>query len=51
MTKNISPIVEPHPFTIDDYQRMVDTGILEEDSKVELLAGQSYWKISCRLHY
>ncbi|MEL7222095.1 MAG: Uma2 family endonuclease, partial [Bacteroidota bacterium] len=40
MTKNISTIIEPHPFTIDDYQRMVDTGILEEDSKVELLAGQ-----------
>lgn len=28
-----------HPLTVDDYRRMVDVGILDEDDKVELLEG------------
>lgn len=29
-----------HPFTVQDYQRMAETGILQEDDRVELLDGE-----------
>ena len=31
---------EAHRFTVDDYYRMADAGILNEDSRVELLRGE-----------
>ena len=30
----------PHRFTVSDYHRMADAGILDEDSRVELIRGQ-----------
>src|SRR5437588_761868 len=35
-----SPISDGHRFTVEDYYKMVGAGILEEDSRVELLDGQ-----------
>jgi len=34
------PLLQPHPFTVDDYHRMAETGILCKDDRVELLEGQ-----------
>ncbi|GAB6039387.1 hypothetical protein [Endothiovibrio diazotrophicus] len=31
---------QPHRFTVHDYHRMVDAGILSEDSRVELIEGE-----------
>jgi len=33
------PLALRGPFTVDDYHRMVDVGLLDEDSRVELLDG------------
>ena len=35
----IVPLVDRGPFTVDDYHRMVEVGLLDEDSRVELLDG------------
>src|SRR5262245_45106043 len=32
-------IVQHWPFSVDDFHRMVETGILREDARVELLQG------------
>jgi Uma2 family endonuclease len=40
MTKQIYPGVLAHSFSVDDYHRMIDTGIITPDHKVELLDGQ-----------
>lgn len=34
------PGSSPHRFTVSDYHRMADTGILGEDARVELIRGQ-----------
>lgn len=33
-------VSKPHRFTVSDYHRMADAGILNEDSRVELIRGQ-----------
>ena len=30
----------PHPFTVAQYDRMIDVGILKEDDRVELIRGE-----------
>jgi Uma2 family endonuclease len=35
-----APTLEPHRFTVADYYRMLEAGILDEDDRVELLGGQ-----------
>jgi Uma2 family endonuclease len=35
-----APNVKPHRFTVADYHRMAEVGILGEDSQVELIRGQ-----------
>lgn len=39
-TKMLPVAVPPHRFTVEDYYRMVETGILREDSRVELVEGE-----------
>jgi hypothetical protein len=34
------PALEPHRFTVADYYRMLEAGILHADDRVELLGGQ-----------
>ena len=33
------PDLEPRPFSVADYHRMIDAGIFDEDERVELLEG------------
>jgi Uma2 family endonuclease len=33
-------LVQPHRFTVTDYDRMAEAGIFDEDSRVELIRGQ-----------
>jgi hypothetical protein len=33
------PDLEPRPFSVAEYHRMIDAGILHEDERVELLEG------------
>ncbi|HEY1931326.1 MAG TPA: hypothetical protein VGG99_04885 [Acetobacteraceae bacterium] len=33
-------VVRPHRFTVAEYHRMAEAGILDEDSRVELIRGQ-----------
>ena len=40
MTKQIYPGVLAHSFSVEDYHRMIETGIITNDHKVELLDGQ-----------
>jgi hypothetical protein len=35
-----APSIKPHRFTVADYHRMAEVGILGEDSRVELIRGQ-----------
>ena len=37
---NVETQVRPHRFTVGDYHRMAEAGILNEDSRVELIRGQ-----------
>jgi len=37
---NVVTPVRPHRFTVEDYHRMAAAGILNEDSRVELIRGQ-----------
>ena len=37
---NLVTPVRPHRFTVGDYHRMAEAGILNEDSRVELIRGQ-----------
>lgn len=38
--RTVMPVVlQSHRFTVDDYHRMVEAGILSEDDRVELLSG------------
>ena len=32
--------MQPHRFTVDDYHRMVEVGVLDADERVELLRGE-----------
>jgi Uma2 family endonuclease len=36
----MTTLLEIHLFTVQDYHRMIESGILDEDDRVELLAGQ-----------
>ncbi|HLO48106.1 MAG TPA: Uma2 family endonuclease [Kamptonema sp.] len=36
----MTTLLEIHLFTVQDYHRMIESGIIDEDEKVELLAGQ-----------
>ncbi len=36
----MTTLLEIHLFTVQDYHRMIETGIIDEDERVELLAGQ-----------
>jgi Uma2 family endonuclease len=40
MTKQIYPGVATHSFSVEDYHRMIETGIITTDHNVELLDGQ-----------
>ena len=40
MTKQVYPDVAAHLFSVEDYHRMIETGIITTDHKVELLDGQ-----------
>lgn len=37
---NVATFIRPHRFTVADYHRMAEAGILGEDSRVELIRGQ-----------
>ena len=44
------PALEPHRFTVADYYRMLEAGILREDDRVELLGdvvGQRLLDLGC----
>src|SRR5206468_3297312 len=34
------PILQPYRFTVEEYHRMIDAGILHEDERVELIHGE-----------
>lgn len=36
----MTTLLEIHLFTVQDYHRMIESGILDEDDRVELLEGQ-----------
>jgi Uma2 family endonuclease len=36
----MTTLISPHRFTTEDYHRLIETGILNEDDRVELLNGQ-----------
>ena len=37
-----TPLPAPHRFTVDEYHRMADTGLLEPDARVELIEGEVF---------
>lgn len=40
MASAAEDLIRPHRFTVDEYQRMGDTGIFQEDDRVELIDGE-----------
>jgi Uma2 family endonuclease len=40
MMDGVVPVARPHRFTVAEYHRMAEVGILGEDSRVELIRGQ-----------
>jgi Uma2 family endonuclease len=48
MVIRLPPGVQHHRFTVDDYHRMIDLGILTEDHPVELIHGEVVYKADAR---
>jgi Uma2 family endonuclease len=48
MVVKFPPDVQYHQFTVDDYHRMIDLGILTEDHPLELIDGEVVWKANRR---
>ncbi|WP_448575734.1 Uma2 family endonuclease [Thermomicrobium sp.] len=42
MQQTVPPVPTRHRFTVDDLERMVRSGILREDARVELIEGELY---------
>jgi Uma2 family endonuclease len=48
MVIKFPPDVQHHRFTVDDYHRMIDLGILTEEHPLELIDGEVVWKANRR---
>src|SRR5437763_1239741 len=54
MVVRLPPRVQHHRFTVDDYHRMIDLGIMTENHPVELIRGEVVYKSNYRspeFHY